>query len=55
MLTQWLGLRISSNFLRGSAFVGLVLRIGSATSFLVKYASTRLLSLLDLGYPSILW
>ena len=55
MLTPWLGSRIGFSFLCESAFIGLVLRIGPATSFLVKYASTRLLSLLGLGYPSILW
>ena len=32
-----------------------VVRIGPATSSLVKYASTRLLSLVGLGYPSIRW
>ena len=54
-LIQWPGLEIGSNSLHGSGFVGLVLRIGLAISSQVKCASTRLLSPLDLGYPSILW
>ena len=51
-LTPWLGSRIDFSFLRESVFVSSVLRIGPATSSLVKYASTRLLSLVGLDYPS---
>ena len=50
-----LGSRIDFNFLSGFVFVGPVVRIGPATSSLVRYASTRLLSLVGLGYLSIHW
>ena len=55
MLTPWLGSRIGFSFLRESAFVGLVLRIGLAISSQVKCASMRPRLPPGLGFPSIPW
>ena len=52
MLTPWVDLKIGFNFRSGFVFVGPMTRIGLATSSLVRYASMRLPSLVDLGSPS---
>ena len=53
MLTLWVDLKIGFNFWSRFMFVGPMTRIGLATSSLVRYASIRLPSLVDLGSPSI--
>ena len=52
-LILWPGSKIDFNFLSEFVFVGPIVRTGPATSSLVRYASTRLLSLVGLGFQSI--
>ena len=53
MLTPWVDLKIGFNFQSGLVFVSPMVRIGLATSSLVRYATTRLPSLMGLGSLSI--
>ena len=53
MLTPWVDSRIGFNFQSGFTFVGPIMRIGLAISSLVRYASTRLPSLVGSVSPSI--
>ena len=53
MLTPWVDLRIGFNFQNGFVFVDLTIRIELATFSLVRYASTRLPSLVGSGSPFI--